>query len=57
MAKTAQTAQHKKKFLQNFSKFCVIGTAAEATGISRRVVYDWLEKDKQFKSDFEDARQ
>lgn len=47
----------KRRFLEHYISLCVIGKAAEATGVARRTVYDWMEKSGEFKQAFEDAKQ
>jgi hypothetical protein len=51
----AQTAQHKGAFLEHFARMGNISKACEAAGISRRVVYDWQEKDEQFSAAFQES--
>lgn len=51
----AQTARFKTTFLAHFATMGNITAAAEAAGISRRVVYDWQERDQQFSLAFQEA--
>lgn len=53
-----QDLHHKRqKFLAHYADLCVIGKAADATGIVRQTVYDWIEKSAEFKQAFESAKQ
>lgn len=51
----AQIARYKELFIEHFARTANITTAAEIVGISRRVVYVWLEKDEQFSLAFNEA--
>jgi len=53
---TPRTAWLKSRFLEKFVKYCIVGKAARAAGISRSQVYNWLEGDKAFARRFEYAR-
>lgn len=45
----ARTAHNKKAFLSALKKSLgIITTAAEETGVGRRTVYEWIEKDSNF---------
>jgi hypothetical protein len=48
MTTRAQTAQLKSDFIDALAEYGNITTAARTAGCSRRVVYDWQEKDDQF---------
>lgn len=55
---TAQAAHAKKAlFLVAFARQGVVSYAAKAAGVGRRTVYDWLEKDPDFRTLFADAEQ
>lgn len=54
---SSRTISAKKRFLKQYLKYCMVGKAAQAAGISRSQVYRWLKKDKVFAALFEDARQ
>src|SRR4030042_47726 len=49
-------ALKKKKFLERYPRYCIMGRAARAAGVSRQQVYNWLEGDKDFAAKFEDAK-
>ncbi len=52
-----QTLQYKRrKFLEHYLKFCVVGKAAEAVGVARSTVYAWLEQSAEFKQLFESTK-
>jgi len=55
VATRAQTAQHKKAFLEVFRRLGNVSAAATESEISRRVVYDWLDKDLKFAAAFREA--
>lgn len=42
------THPDKRAFLENYPKFKMISKTAEAIGVSRRVVYNWLDSDEDF---------
>jgi hypothetical protein len=48
----AQTA-----FLAEFRQTCNIRLACEQSGVGRRTVYDWRERDQQFQEQYRDAEQ
>lgn len=49
LAGAARTAHNKKAFLAALRKSLgIITTAAEETGVGRRTVYEWIEKDEKF---------
>jgi hypothetical protein len=51
-------AQNKKgKFLDQFGATGLVGKSAEAVGIGRRTVYNWLDNDPEFHQQFEYARE
>ena len=53
-----QTLHYKRRrFLEHYDSLCVIGKAAEATGISRQTVYDWQNTSDAFRVAFDGARQ
>ena len=48
----ATTARNKAAFLKAFSaKACNISEGCKAANVSRKVTYEWQEKDPQFKAD------
>jgi hypothetical protein len=51
----AQTARHKKVFLEHFRNCGNITAAAQATGCVRRAIYRWQEDDDAFVAEFRDA--
>ena len=51
----AQTARLKAAFIEHFSRMGNITQAAEAAGVSRRVVYAWQERDERFSLAFNEA--
>jgi AcrR family transcriptional regulator len=54
----AQSAQAKKLFLEAFAgPHPTVSHAAKAAGIGRRTVYDWLERDAEFREAFKSAEQ
>lgn len=56
MTTRAQTAQHKKAFLDAYRDTGNIRTACEATGTVRRTVYKWQEHDAAFSAEFGQAQ-
>lgn len=44
----AQTAHLKSRFIEHFALMGNVSKACEATGCSRRVIYDWQHKDEEF---------
>uniref|UniRef100_A0A6H2A2Y7 Putative terminase n=1 Tax=viral metagenome TaxID=1070528 RepID=A0A6H2A2Y7_9ZZZZ len=53
-----QTLHHKRRrFLEHYESLCVIGKAAEATGVTRQTIYDWLKASEAFKVAFAGAKQ
>lgn len=58
MSGTARMAQQKKvAFLEQFGTLGTVTHAARAANVPRRTVYDWLERDAQFRLDFAEAEQ
>ncbi len=58
MGSIRQSVQRKRSlFLAHYAKLCVVGRAAEATGIGRQTIYDWIEGSPDFKAAFDSARQ
>lgn len=55
MATRAQTAQHKKAFLEVFRVLGNVSAACRDTGVDRRDVYRWKENDAKFLEAFNDA--
>ena len=53
----AQRALAQQRFLDSFRAIGTITTAAVAAGVSRRSVYNWLERDQDFWNRFEDAEE
>jgi hypothetical protein len=54
----AQSAHAKRLFLEAFAgPHPTVSHAAKAAGIGRRTVYDWLERDAEFRQAFADAEQ
>jgi hypothetical protein len=53
----AQRALAQQRFLASFRAIGVISRAAVDAGVSRRSVYNWLERDQDFKDRFEDAEE
>jgi hypothetical protein len=51
-----KTILSKKRFLERFKKYYMVGTAAKAAGIDRTTVYKWLKKDKTFEGKFRQTR-
>lgn len=51
-----RTAFRKDRFLSKYLRYCAIGKAATAAGISRRQVDRWLTSDSKFAADFKDAQ-
>ena len=45
----------KAKFLKAYAKTCQITKAAEMAGIDRGTHYDWLQKDPEYRAQFEAA--
>lgn len=52
-----QTGQLKKRFLEVFAQSGNILRSAEAVGVNRNSVYEWLGRDEQFKAAYELAEQ
>ena len=55
--KPLPTLHYKKlSFLEHYERLCVIGKAAEAAGITRQTVYDWIRASEVFKTAYEGAK-
>jgi hypothetical protein len=52
-----RTVAGQTAFLKVFAEVGTVAAACLTSGVGRRTVYDWVERDEQFASDFEEARQ
>jgi hypothetical protein len=55
MATTAQLAHQKKEFLKAFSACGVVTRACAASGAPRRSIYNWLQSDAAFATEYQEA--
>ncbi|HEV7216792.1 MAG TPA: hypothetical protein VGP33_16925 [Chloroflexota bacterium] len=55
MTTRAQTAQHKKAFLEAFAEYGNVSRAALVANVERRTIYKWLEHDDTFILEYRQA--
>jgi len=52
-----QGTPKKEAFLEAYTRIGTVSGGAKGAGVDRRTIYKWLEKDKEFGSRFEEAKE
>ena len=55
--RSKRTKSREEKFLATLRETCNVRESAEAAGVRRRRVYEWREKDEEFRAAWEEAEQ
>ena len=57
MSGILRTSEGKKEFLAAYGEHGTLTSAAKATGLARRTIYDWRQADPEFEEEFETIRE
>ena len=57
MEKVTRVTPKKEAFIEHYTRMGTVKSAAKATGVSRKTVYEWLKADEVFSEGFEHAKE